>query len=514
MKKNLLSLLLIFYVGVQIPLRAQQMLGISTGNYAGTHGVYLNPSYAADTRHGFYLNMFSFDGYVSNNYATWAGPGSLASYIIKGNEMKEDYLSENLNGKTKMINAGIDLRGSSFLLKMNAKSGLAITSRVRGSLQMFNISENIAKMIRTGIDNPEIINQMNEGNSFTFNSNLFSEIGLTYGRTVWEQDAHFLKAGITVKKLSGYYSAYAVNDGLNFQVSEDMIKGYYLDIQNIGIRYGASSTSFDLDSFDGLGGNKTGSGWGLDLGATYEHRKNIDDYKYTMNGEEKLDNRKNKYDYKIGISIIDIGGIKYANPEARSYDIKRTNVVLSEDDFSDLEENMIETFGRVLDVKDSEKKNSLKAGLPTAFNANLDYKLTNKVYANLNWIHSLRGKEVIGMRQFSSVSITPRVEMKWLELAFPISLMDNYNNLAFGAAVKMGAFYVGSDNLAGVTGLGKVYGANVYAGLSIPIFKGKKKDKDNDGVSNKLDKCKKIAGTWEKEGCPEEAETLERSTIN
>jgi hypothetical protein len=123
-------------------------------------------------------------------------------------------------------------------------------------------------------------------------------------------------------------------------------------------------------------------------------------------------------------------------------------------------------------------------------------------------MQSLRGKGVVGMRQFSSVAITPRLEMKWLELAFPISLMDNYSNLAIGAAVKMGAFYIGSDNLAGVTGIGKAYGANVYAGLSVPIFKGKKKDKDNDGVSNSKDKCKKIPGTWEKIGCPEEAEDI------
>ncbi|MBC7890803.1 MAG: hypothetical protein H7Y12_01205, partial [Sphingobacteriaceae bacterium] len=36
---------------------AQNFFGISTGNAAGTHGLYLNPASIADSRHKFYFNL-------------------------------------------------------------------------------------------------------------------------------------------------------------------------------------------------------------------------------------------------------------------------------------------------------------------------------------------------------------------------------------------------------------------------------------------------------------------------
>jgi outer membrane protein OmpA-like peptidoglycan-associated protein len=93
--------------------------------------------------------------------------------------------------------------------------------------------------------------------------------------------------------------------------------------------------------------------------------------------------------------------------------------------------------------------------------------------------------------------------MKWLELSFPLSLMNNYGDFAFGTMLKLGPVFVGSDNIGGFVNSGKPFGTNVYAGMALPIFKGKKKDKDKDGVSNRKDECKKVAGVWEFRGCPD-----------
>jgi outer membrane protein OmpA-like peptidoglycan-associated protein len=62
---------------------------------------------------------------------------------------------------------------------------------------------------------------------------------------------------------------------------------------------------------------------------------------------------------------------------------------------------------------------------------------------------------------------------------------------------------VGSDNLSGLFYMGNPYGANVYAGLVIPFYKNKPKDKDKDMVSDRKDKCKSVPGLWEFKGCPD-----------
>ncbi len=101
------------------------------------------------------------------------------------------------------------------------------------------------------------------------------------------------------------------------------------------------------------------------------------------------------------------------------------------------------------------------------------------------------------------LAVTPRVEMRGFELAFPVSLINNYQTLGLGSSIKLGLLFIGSDNLAAALGIGKAYGADVYMGLAFPFSKGKKKDDDNDGVSNSKDDCRSVAGTWEFNGCPD-----------
>jgi hypothetical protein len=74
--------------------------------------------------------------------------------------------------------------------------------------------------------------------------------------------------------------------------------------------------------------------------------------------------------------------------------------------------------------------------------------------------------------------------MKWFEISTPLTMFNNYQQFAVGSMVKLGPLFVGSDNLMAVAGLGKPFGADVYMGLTLPIYKGKKRDSDKDGVSN------------------------------
>jgi hypothetical protein len=69
MKKILTFLVLSILLNWQV--KAQHLLGISNSNYAGTNGLYLNPSSIADSRLGFYLNVVSFDAHATNTYARY-----------------------------------------------------------------------------------------------------------------------------------------------------------------------------------------------------------------------------------------------------------------------------------------------------------------------------------------------------------------------------------------------------------------------------------------------------------
>lgn len=482
---------------------AQNMMGISNSNYAGTNGIIANPSYAADSRHGFYLNIFTANGYATNTYYTWNGPTSIISFFKNGNEFEESYLKEAQIDKPSLLNAGVDVRGPSFLLKLGARSGLGIYTRMRGFMQANHVSPNVMQLIKTGITEDEVVNQPFQDNTFALNANVVSEIGFTYARTVWENNQHFLKAGFTVKKLFGAYSAHLVSEAMDFTIRGGEPSGYFMEVDAISARYGYNTMQGFEDNINPLEVENPGKGWGYDIGFTYEHRPNADQYRYTVDGVERLDNRKNKYDYKIGLSVLDIGGINYDSPFARSYAFERANTIISEDDLDDLEGDFADVANDIFDVRPEEGSPSFRSGLPTALKVDLDLKLTNKIYTSFTVLQNLKDRGAIGMRQNSMLAVTPRIETRGFELAFPVSLMNKYQTLGIGSSIKLGLLFIGSDNLAGALGIGKAYGADVYMGLAFPFSKGKKRDDDNDGVSNSKDECRNVAGTWEFKGCPD-----------
>lgn len=488
---------------------AQHLLGLSNSNYAGVNGIYLNPSSIADSRFGFHLNFITVDGYFTNSHYQYTGPYSLRKMAQNGFEgeysFKDAYITGRDNDRNKLALFGADARFfPSFMLKLSPRHSIALTGRTRFIGNVSNVSDELIK----GLENTDAaMNQATPFNNSTasLNVNAFAETGLTYARVILDKERHFLKGGLTVKRLSGLYSAYMHLKEMDYTISEDASGDTHVKANNVDLRYGYSRMEFgDLDENelrDALTFNAPGNGWGFDVGFTYEFRPDIDKYRYTMNGKEKLDNRKNKYKYRIGVSLTDLGGIKYAQAQhVRAYNIVRRNYDIPLDSLNGLDGD---AMNKVFNVQPNERSTSFKAGLPSTLHLNFDYRLANKIYVNAAIIQNLRGKFAVGSRYASVASVTPRIEMKWFELSAPLTLFNNYQQFAVGSMVKLGPLFVGSDNLMAVAGLGKPFGADVYMGLTMPIYKGKKKDKDKDGVSNGKDACKKVPGVWEFKGCPD-----------
>ena len=65
----------------------------------------------------------------------------------------------------------------------------------------------------------------------------------------------------------------------------------------------------------------------------------------------------------------------------------------------------------------------------------------------------------------SSLSITPRWEGKWFEVAMPFVLFDNYNAFAFGIAGRIGPLFLGTDNLGSFLNINKPRSTDIYFGL-------------------------------------------------
>jgi len=487
---------------------AQGWLGLANSNYAGTNNLYVNPSALADSRHKFYLNMVGADFNFYNTYLQLDLPAPARGFIDGSRELKREYLTEQLSGGTKFASITGELRLPSLMVSLGPRQGLAFTNRVRAFVQASNVSENLARLARYGLGQAGqlgLANRLLNDNSFNLGVGAYHEFALSYARTLTANQEHFWKVGGTVKYLVGLGGGYLLNGGTQYQVyNADSIQ-----LQSRDLSYGfVTNTLYKQPGFRAgmlYGSQRPGQGLGLDLGATYEWRPDHDQYQYHMDGQDWTDNSRNKYRLRVGLALTDLGAISYNNSRyVQQAQLANTRTVqLGHLDTIRIRntDQLRNTAQRLVGLRSQDTK--FTSYLPTTLRLTADYRLVNRLFAGLLWTQNVLPASTVGQRSISSLALTPRIEFSHAEIAVPLILANNYRKFQLGAMVRLGPLVVGSDNLGGLLNLTGTTGADLYFGLNLALQKHKHKDKDGDQVSNKLEKCPKVKGTWEFRGCPD-----------
>jgi hypothetical protein len=521
MKKYLYMGLFVTTLSMNIA-QAQHLLGHAHSNFAGTNAIYMNPAHIADNRYGFYWNLAGVQAGASNNALYYKGP-DLISSVLDGTTDKlgpSNFINYSSN-RRKMIQAGAQARlPLSFMVQMSPKHSFALTTRARAMGSVNQISQTLVNIANTpNLQSSDFADKRFDDLGFNANANGFFEAALSYGRVAFNKEKHFLKWGTTIKYLVGASIYTQVRDFDFFVKTNQPIQGStsVQDIlQTFQAQVGGGSSlgnNIEINNFRELRQKilNGSSGFGADLGVVYEFRPDWEEHTYKMDGVEGLqDKRTNKYLLKVGVSLMDLGGIRYRTPstigvkakinDASGLDLdEKERDLIQQNPYN--EDSLRKAFGNSvnLDIFDN-----FRAGLPTALHITADYRLTPHIYTNLTYIQNMRGRYGVGARQASLLALTPRLEFHGFELALPLSLQNNLSTFAFGAAIKLGYLVIGSDNILGALNAGKINGADVYVSLCVPVRTPKKpKDKDLDGISDKLDDCKEVQGIWEFKGCPD-----------
>jgi hypothetical protein len=493
-KKKLFSFLFLVFT---FPTFAQQWLGISGSNYAGTNSVYNNPANLADSRYKLYVNLVGNDLFFANNYVGWNAPYSLIQLLT--NSAAQEYRNSkgvivfrnayyDINKGGEPFNANLinDLRGPSAMFTINDKHSVGLLTRIRTITNLNNFSEPLAEVIRLGTDTLLLKNQPFNLSRTSVNINSYAEIGLSYGRVLKDEDEDFFKVGITVKRVVGIYSSHANIEEANYEIVDDPTglnvtpnrKKQILEINTLKADYGFTSEGAYKNASVSpnwlLGNQSAGAGWGVDLGIVYEYRPDNRKYTYRNKGVTKLDPSKNKYEFRIGVSLLDIGGINYSNPNyVRNWRVDVSNIAFNSTDVSMVtgSDDAYERVNNVLGLNDLNSQSNFTTGLPSSFQINMDYHIRDKFYVNSLWVQSLRSSQSLSMKMPSSLSVTPRWEGKWFEMAMPFTLFNNYNSFSFGIAGRMGPLFLGTDNLGSFLNINNPRSTDIYFGLSVPIFR-------------------------------------------
>ena len=482
----------IFLEGLACPAEAQYLMGQSSSNYAGVHGVYLNPALAADSRMKVQVHLAGFESYLYNNYLVWEAPYSMFSMMTNSVSSEyrgprkgivfndQEYLREKLNGRAKHARAGGQIIGPGVLVTLNDKNAISVNSRLRVGAAVTRTTESVARLLRNGTTNDTRIMPEDFGTQLHANTNGVAEFSATYARVLLDNEEEFWKAGVTVKRYVGLHQGHLHGTGIDYSYVPDPdnpTRGNVL-LKNVSAQYGITGDGGFQDFRPTpawlLGNAAPGSGWGADIGLVYEYRPDVRKYSYRERGEVRRDASRNKYLYRISVSLLDIGRMTYKNPTYQNaYRLTRQNRLIDENNFGNLQgsDSFVLALNETLGASEADRVNVFRVSMPKSFQASIDYHLQDNWYANATLIHSFASNSQPAFTMPSVVAASLRYESKWLDVTVPVSLADNYTRPTLGIGARAGIFYIGSDNVLPTFNIGNPKGMEFYFGAMIPIFR-------------------------------------------
>ncbi len=472
-------LLGIMLIGITNISNSQSYTGFLSDNYNGVHGIITNPANIADSRLKLDINLIGISAFFGNDYIGFKLKDAFADYSDVFDE------AETFPSPNNSLAWNIDVLGPSVMFGINEKSSVAFFTRGRG---FFNLNDVDGSLIEKegGFEESQDFS-INEG-LISGSANVWAEIGVTYARVLLNNNQHFIKGGVSLKYLQSAGHAYIYADGVEVNYNS----GNRLVETSGELLFANSSISDDGGNFD----INNGSGFGADLGLVYEWRPEHESYtKLDANGSSIINKGKNKYKLKFGVSVTDIGQIKNSTGRESTYNLNKMQDI-DVFDGKDLEEALEQGFDLISQTQ------SVNSSLPTALHTNMDWNINSKVYVNLNTDIPLTTRNKINTnRVLSEISVTPRYESALFSLYSPLSVVQ-YAGFQWGAGLRFGPVYLGSGSIMSVLIGDTSKSIDLYAGIKIPFYQNKLRDKDNDGIEDKSDNCPETPGPIENNGCP------------
>ena len=519
MKKYLLSILIL----CSVTAGAQFFQGLRSSMYGGITNVNYNPA-IADAPFVADVNLIGLGFNMTNNYVGISKDYLLHPGTAKGatGDFQTDFLHERINGKDKSAVIAAQIQGPlSFMCTWG--KGPNKNKNAFGFSYHMNSVTNIDKFDETfvriayygaGYTADSILKYVGNGlnnqspSAKTLN---WADFGLTYSRVIYDQGPHFIKFGGTLKLLMGIAGGYAYVNNLQYNwknfdtISVFKSEAHYAYSEGLISSKGYPVNDFGSQVKDLFSYKNSTPTVAVDLGMVYEWRpdKDKEAYHYKMDCEDQWRFDKSRYKLALGFSVIDLGAIRFKKGAySGDFTANITDWRVKDAKFPDGLQSIDDTVQKLFRTT-SDGKKFFTMWLPTRFNIFLDYNIAYGFGLNLAGTISPNMAQNRNMvHQASSITLTPKYDHAWFGAYLPVSY-DFKGNVSWGATLRMGPLTIGTADILGLFAKKFVYNADIHMALKITIPYRKIRDRDKDGVSNKLDQCKKDKGSCASHGCPD-----------
>jgi hypothetical protein len=450
---------------------AQEFQGFRYDNYNGAAGVHFNPAVLADHPYYVDVNIFNVSANVGNSMMKFD-----FNKITKGNN--DGFFDQFIaNNQLNSLNGQLGMSLPSVSFRVSKKFGIAITNRVRTMFNVRDFDGGLYNSIKNNIDATNFYPyNVNSNANMRIDGNVFMEAGVGLGYTVFENSNHKLKLGITPKIVLGVANMAAQINQLNGTLNEDQNGDDYITDTRGTIRVNAAGV--ELDDTENIKLKTNSVGFAMDFGAIYEYIS------------PKYKELLIPYKFKVGVSILDVGSIKYNSlPDYTfGYNVHIPNgdrFMLKQFDGKDMKEikeilnNNPQYFTKIENETGDLK---YKVGLPRQMHLNLDYRLTKNIFVTINGQLDLSNaaNKFNNIYSYNAITISPRYEARLFGVYLPFSMNNITQTMNIGAGLRLGPLYAGSSNIISIVSK-ETKSFDFYLGLHVGLKPSKKKIKRLNG---------------------------------
>lgn len=431
---------------------AQEQFGLANSNWAGTDAVPLNPARLATQWPWLDINIVGANVFAWNNYVFLSKQHSLVGEIrngVKGTN-GDLVIGTDRSLRDKKLFSNVEFKGPAFAWSLGRTAiGLSLRSRsvssavgIPNSLAVF-ASEGLGYSPQHGIRYPE--------SNFRLSSAAWTEFGGSIGRILIAQGNTLFSGGVTAKYVMAHAGAALQVDEFDYEVLDTA----RIEVYNARAQYGFA-----------MPGTNAGNGFGVDVGFEYQRTENeVDRY---VPHRESTGCKPAVYLWRLGVSVIDIGGMKFN--EAVSGTLTASTASIP--DYDDMEMDGVDGLDSLFasDFTGYRSNKDLHIGLPTAVSIQYDRRVTNTFFIGADLVQPMAGAHGTRLRRAVTVAIVPRYETKRLEAALPIVLHE-YRKPTVGLMLRLNNLIVGTDNILPLIARPNVYSVDAYVRLKITLFR-------------------------------------------
>jgi hypothetical protein len=425
---------------------AQEELGYVSSNYAGVNSLFINPSGNVDSKIFIDVHLIGLEAFVHNNVGYYPKPdyspltGNIPTMLVNESE-------RNKRGFAKL-----DIIGPSVAVSWDQHS-FGLFTRFRTFLDA-KMDKELFVLALKNFDYSSYYGKSLNAQAYA-NTISWFETGLSYGYMYKYSSYETIDFGINVKQLIGYNSSSVTLSKFDFIFNKKR----------------------DISINEAIGGYRitqpawgVGRGWGVDLGVNYQKKlEGVEGYRPNTiaGGCKHID-----YKYKVGLSVLDLGAFNVnKNAVLQEFDYKSQPFKFDSSktkSFKDVD-NLINTTLTNNGVQQTRGA-SYYAWLPFGISGQFDYNFENNFYVNVTTISSF--KIQYQTKRIDVISVTPRYERKYFEIAMPVSLID-YRYANIGLAFRFGNnLIIGTNRLDTFFGkIRDVYGGDIYINLKFAFYR-------------------------------------------